>query len=182
MHLEDNIEFAVNPETRCPVVLLLDTSGSMSGERIDQLNLGVTTFKQEVEQDPTASLRVEVAVITFDNSAQVVQDFVTINQFIPPVLQAIGRTSTGQGIELALDTIEKRKSVYKNNGVQYYRPWLFLITDGSPTDSWQQAAQRAKQAVADGKLSFFAVGVQGADMATLGQIASPGFRLLCWID
>ena len=173
MPLED-IEFAINPETRCPVVLLLDTSGSMAGERIQVLNMGITTFKREVEQDDTASLRVEVAVVTFDNSAQVIQDFTTVNNFIPPILKASGGTATGAGIELALNIVENRRSTYKNNGVSYYQPWIFLITDGNPTDStstWQNAAQRAKQTVANGKLSFFTVGVQGADMATLRQIA-----------
>ena len=166
-----DIEFAKNPEPRCPVVLLLDTSGSMSGAPIAQLNAGVATFKQEVEQDATASLRVEVAIITFDSSVHIVQDFITIDQFIPPQLTTSGVTSMGQGIEVALDQVESRKAIYKSNGITYYQPWVFLITDGSPTDNWQGAAQRVRQADAERKISFFAVGVQGADMNTIEQIA-----------
>jgi uncharacterized protein YegL len=130
-----DIEFAKNPEPRCPVVLLLDTSGSMSGERIDELNAGLAIFKQEVQRDTTASLRVEVAIITFDSSVNLIQDFVTIDNFSPPQLTTTGTTAMGQGIELALNEVESRKAIYKSNGIQYYQPWVFLITDGGPTDS-----------------------------------------------
>ncbi|MBP0014336.1 MAG: VWA domain-containing protein [Roseofilum sp. SBFL] len=165
------LEFADNPEPRCPVVLLLDTSSSMSGAPITQLNAGVATFQQEVQRDPTASLRVEVAIIAFSSDAQLVQDFVTLDQFNPPQLQANGLTAMGQAIELALDQVERRKTEYKNNSIQYYQPWIFLITDGEPNDSWQNAAQRVRQADADRKVSFFAIGVQGANINTLRQIA-----------
>jgi len=165
-----DIEFAKNPEPRCPVVLLLDTSGSMSGDRIDELNAGLAIFKQEVQRDTTASLRVEVAIITFDSSVNLIQDFVTIDNFYPPQLTTTGMTAMGQGIELALNEVENRKAIYKSNGIQYYQPWVLLITDGGPSDSWQSAAQRVSQATANGKISFYAVGVQGADMNILGQI------------
>ena len=77
----------------------------------------------------------------------------------------------GQAIEYALDLLEDRKETYKNNGIQYYRPWVFLITDGAPTDSWHIAAERVGQAEMQRRLLFFAVGVKGADMHTLRQIA-----------
>ncbi len=168
-----NVEFADNPEPRCPVVLLLDTSGSMAGTPIQQLSAGVAAFKQETQQDTTASLRVEVAIITFDSAARLVQDFVTVDQFNPPNLQATGRTAMGQGIQMALNKVESRKAEYKTNGVQYYQPWIFMITDGAPTDNWQSAAQQVRQFDADRKISFFAVGVQGANLGILSQIAPP---------
>ncbi len=167
------IEFAENAQPRCPVVLLLDTSGSMSGSPIQELNDGLVVFKQEVEQDTTALLRVEVAIVSFNSSVDVVQDFVTIDNFYPPQLKTTGSTAMGQAINQALDLVENRKADYKRNGIDYYQPWVFLITDGEPTDSnqWQSAAQRVRQADADGKISFFAVGVQGANMKILRQIA-----------
>lgn len=167
-------EFVENPENRCPVILLVDTSSSMSGAPINALNLGLETFKEAVFQDEQAALRVDVAIVTF-GPVRLVQDFVTIDQFQVPVLEANGLTPMGEAIDYALDLLESRKATYRNNGVQYYRPWIFLITDGAPNrDSpWQQAAQRLKTAEAQRKLSFFAVGVQGADMNTLQQIAPP---------
>ncbi|MEH2023938.1 vWA domain-containing protein [Nostoc sp.] len=97
----------------------------------------------------------------------------TIHQFTPPILEVTGVTPMGGAIEYALDFLENRKQTYKDNGILYYRPWVFLITDGTPTDSWDSAAQRLRQAEAQSRLSFFAVGVKDADMNILKQISPP---------
>ncbi len=165
-------EFVENPENRCPVILLLDTSLSMVGDPVQALMRGVRVFKEEVHRDTKASLSVEVAIISF-GPVQLLQDFVTVEEFVPPSLEAEGFTPMGEAINYAIDVLEHRKEVYKENGIQYYRPWIFLITDGAPTDPWQQAANRLQQAEADGKLCFFAVAVEGADLQTLKKIAPP---------
>ncbi|MEH2288074.1 vWA domain-containing protein [Nostoc sp.] len=166
-------EFVENPENRCPVILLLDTSGSMSGQPIQELNRGLAAFKADVVKDSQASLSVEVAMITFGPIVKLIQDFVTIDQFTPPTLEVDGLTPMGGAIEYALDFLENRKQTYKDNGILYYRPWVFLITDGAPNDSWQLAAQRLREAETQSRLSFFAVGVKDADMNILKQISPP---------
>lgn len=160
-----------NPETRCPVVLLLDTSSSMNGKPIEELNKGVIAFQQALIQDELASKRVEVAIVTFDSSVKVVQDFITVDQFHPPSLSSTGTTAMGEGIEKGLNLIESQKAIYKKNGIDYFRPWVLLITDGAPTDSWQNAAQTVQQFAANKKVNFYAIGVQGANMNILSQIA-----------
>ncbi|MFN9176458.1 MAG: vWA domain-containing protein [Synechocystis sp.] len=166
-------EFVDNPENRCPVILLVDTSRSMTGAPLQELQRGLEVFKAEIEKDAQASLSVEVAIIAFGRSVGLVQDFTTVDDFNPPPLQADGLTPMGEAIENALDLLDRRKATYRANGVQYYRPWIFLITDGAPTDQWQQAAERLHQAEHDNKLLFFTVGVEGADFETLKQIAPP---------
>ncbi|MFO7031071.1 hypothetical protein B9T07_13920 [Limnospira fusiformis CCALA 023] len=166
--------YAENPDPRCPVVLLLDTSGSMSGQPIDQLNQGLVTFQQELSQDSLAARRVQVAIVTFDSYVNVVQDFVDFDQFNPPHLSTTGTTAMGEGIGTALNLIESHKQLLRANGIDYYRPWLLMITDGAPTDSWQNAAQMLHQFYANKKVVFFAIAVQGADMNTLSQIVPPG--------
>ena len=167
-------EFVENPENRCPVILLVDTSGSMAGGPIEALNEGLKTFRETVLEDEQASLRVDVAIVGF-GPVELVQDFVTIDQLNPPHLVANGLTPMGEAISFALDLLESRKVTYRANGIQYYRPWVFLITDGAPNPGspWQRAAQRVQMAEQQRKLSFFAVGVQGADMNTLSQVAPP---------
>ena len=172
--LDEVVEFAENPEPRCPCVLLLDVSGSMAGEPINELNEGIQLFWQEVSKDPLASKRVEVAVVAFSSGVEVVQDFATIENSQPPVLEAGGATAMGSGILTALDMLRSRKEVYRRNGISYYRPWIFLITDGAPTEPievMQRAAQAIQQEEAKKGVAFFAVGVEGADMAMLATLS-----------
>jgi uncharacterized protein YegL len=163
-------EFAENPEPRCPCILLLDTSGSMKGQPILELNRGLTAFRDELASDSLATKRVEVAVITF-GPVQVHNDFQTADVFQPAELKASGETPMGAAIEQALSLLEQRKNVYRTNGVSYYRPWIFLITDGGPTDAWKTAAEKIKAGEAAKTFSFFAVGVEGAKMEILEQIS-----------
>ena len=179
MNPNDQIPFAPpdlvqNPEPRCPCLLLLDTSGSMNGRPIEELNAGLLTFKEDLTSDPMAMQRVEVALITF-GPVQIVADFQTADLFQPPHLGVTGDTPMGAAIVQGLDLLEARKSAYKQAGVAYYRPWVFLITDGAPTDAWQQAAHRvhAGDSAERKAFSFFAVGVERADMDTLAAICSP---------
>jgi len=168
----EEVEFAENPEPRCPCILLVDVSSSMNGEPIRQLNEGLVTFQQELQRDPLASVRVEVALISFGSQAKLEQDFVSASQFRAASLTASGSTHMGEAINLALDQLRTRKDTYRRNGISYYRPWIFLITDGEPTDEWQSAARRVQQEEASRAVAFFAVGVQGANLNKLGQIST----------
>jgi len=169
-----HIEFADNPDPRVPCLLLLDTSYSMAGAPIDALNAGLQTFKQDVMKDALARRRVEVAIVSFGrDGVRGVQDFTTVDEFTPPHLQVGGATPMGEAMAKGLDILRMRKNLYNTNGVQYYRPWVFLITDGAPTDEWQTSAHHIHQEEARGGLNFFCIGVEGASMDTLGQIASP---------
>ena len=82
--LEDAVEFAENPEPRCPCVLLLDTSGSMQGPPLEAMLAGLEAFRFDLAVDPLAARRVEIAVVAFDNRIRVVQDFVPPDRFDIP--------------------------------------------------------------------------------------------------
>ena len=165
------MEFANNPEPRCPCILLLDSSTSMAGTPIQELNAGLRDFEASVNEDRVARMRVEVAVIAFSSSVTVIQDFVTVDEFTPPVLTADGMTAMGQALREAMQVLDERKSQYKANNVPYYRPWIFLITDGAPTDAWESVANDLHQYIDDKGALFFAVGTEEADIGTLKAIA-----------
>ena len=114
-------EFVDNPEPRCPVILLCDTSGSMSGAPINALNAGLSAFKEEVYKDEQASLRVEVALVTF-GPVHLAQEFVTIDNFTAPTLKADDVTPMGQAIEYALDLLEDHSEEVSWLGEQLYVP------------------------------------------------------------
>jgi uncharacterized protein YegL len=165
-------EFAENPEPRVPCVLLLDVSGSMSGQPIKELNDGLVTLKDTLSADSLASKRAELAIVTFGGTVDVVRDFVTAEHFQPPQLSVHGDTPMGQAITTGLKMVATRKNVYRTNGVSYYRPWVFLITDGGPTDEWHAASEMVKAGEATKAFAFFSVGVEGANFEKLSKIST----------
>jgi uncharacterized protein YegL len=165
-----NAVFAENPENRCPVLLLLDNSGSMGGQPIAELNAGLQVFRDELFADALAAKRVEAAVVTF-GPVKVEVDFVGIQHFYPPTLESDADTPMGAAIEQGLELLRARKELYKANGISYYRPWIFLITDGGPTDSWTRAAQLIRDGEKSKAFMFYAVGVEGANFDVLKQIS-----------
>lgn len=164
-------DFASNPEPRCPCVLLLDVSGSMSGASITELNKGLVVFQDELAADSMAQKRVEVAIVTF-GPTKVEMPFTSASSFYPPSLIPQGDTPMGSAIMQAIDLVRNRKAEYKSNGISHFRPWIFLITDGGPTDSWQAAAAAVREGEAAKQFAFFAIGVKGANMDVLKQISS----------
>ena len=169
--LEEDTLFT-NPEPRCPVVLVLDNSGSMQGERIKQLNEGLRALEQDLRDDPLAQKRCELAVLTFGNSVQLTTDFTTADAFEPPQLVASGATPMGAAVNRALDLLEARKQQYRQAGLKYYRPWVFLLTDGEPTDAWEDAARRARDGEEQGAFALFAFAVEGASVHKLQQFSA----------
>lgn len=166
----DASDFVDNPEPRCPVLLLLDTSASMNGRPIQELNAGLLCLKEELAADAMAAKRVELAVVTF-GPVRVFSGFRTVDAWHPPTLAPTGDTPLGAAVERGLELLRDRKTHYQKHGVSQFRAWVFLITDGSPTDEWERSAMLVREAVASKSLSFFAVGVENADMEVLAQLA-----------
>lgn len=150
-----------NPTTRVPVVLCLDVSFSMSGEKIHELNRGVKEFFNAVKNDDVAKYAVELCIVTFNSTAQKILDFAgierQIEQFKTLNLVASGTTAMGSAVNMALDLLEKRKKEYQDKGVDYWQPWLVLMTDGQPTDVITSAAQRTSDLITGKKLTIFPI-------------------------
>ena len=168
-----NVEFAKNPEPRCPCILLLDTSLSMDGQPINELNLGLKAFQAGIVDDKLAMQRVEIAIVTF-GPVVIKQDFISASEFNAPQLSVADETPMGEAIIRALNLLSQRKKEYKKNGIQHFRPWIFLITDGAPTDgndNWEKAKAALREAEDKKKIAFFAVGVENADMNKLAELS-----------
>lgn len=156
------------PHMAC--VLLLDTSGSMYGDAIDSLNRAINDFKEQTSMDELAQKRVDIAIIEFNDTARVVQDFTPLSQMQSVTLSASGCTAMGAGINLAIDKVKERNRFYNSMGTPCFKPWIFMITDGAPTDDIEFARQRIideESKGTHGKLKFWAVGVPGYSKETL---------------
>jgi len=172
-----DVNFEGNSKQRTPCVIVLDCSGSMDGNPINELNAGLREFKNSLMDDPQAMTSVCVSFIAVggpNSSAELMMDFVDAVDFQPVELSADGGTPLGAGIILALDKIEEFKSEAKSHSQKYTRPWLFVMSDGEPTDPsdvWAEAVRRAKEAEVGKKAVIFSIAVGNANTNRLQEIS-----------
>lgn len=163
-----------NPTPRVPVCLVLDASSSMSGTPINELNEGVRIFFEAIRNDETARYAADIAIVTFGGIVHKMLDFGDIESQQVPTLVADGGTPMGEAVNLALDMLEARKQEFSNAGVDYYQPWMVLMTDGQPTDDISKAARRTSELIERKKLTIFPIGIGPlASLPTLARL-SPG--------
>lgn len=165
-----------NTDERTPLVLVLDRSGSMDGERISALNKGLRTLEEEMKSDETTATKGRVLVIEFGGNDEIdAGQWQDAMDFKAPTLVADGRTPTGSAVIKALELIESQKQELKNAGIAYKRPILMLMSDGEPTDNWERAADACRSAESANKVTVFAIGIgEDADLNTLGRFSSKG--------
>ncbi len=171
-----------NPNPRVACALLLDTSHSM-GEptafggptAIDELNAGFASFCEQIKTDDLAKKRAEIAVITFGGEAQIAIGFTEGRHLQPQIFKASGSTPMGEALHIAVDELTRQKQAYKDAGLLYYRPWLFIVTDGGATDvpePFESAADRVRDLEAANGVNVFAIGVGGyADFEQLSKLS-----------
>lgn len=160
---------------RLPVYLVLDVSGSMAGEPIEALRMGIRGLLSDLQSDPQAMETVWMSVITFESNAQQVIPLTEIGSFVEPNLSATGGTNFGDGLELLLSCVqsEVRKTTATQKGD--WKPLVFIMTDGCPTGEWEAAADKVKAARL-GNVIGCAAG-PGADESVLKRVTETVLRL-----
>lgn len=196
-------ELVDNPMPRVAVCLCLDTSGSMgavegdydedTGEtveedgqtwkivkggttRMHELEEGIKLFKQNILADDTARRSAEICIVTFNDKAGCIVNFTSVENLKDKYgFKAEGGTALGEGVNEALNCLEQRKEEYKSNGVEYYQPWLIIMTDGKSNGSkeeFERACDRVKLLRADKKISVFPIAIgNGVDLQELERIS-----------
>ena len=131
---------------RLPIYLVFDTSGSMNGEAIAAVNTGMQTLVSALRQDPYALETAYLCVIGFDTDARVISPLTEVAAFQPPALKASGLTSLGAALALLAERLAA--DVVKNTQSQKgdWKPLVFLMSDGEPTDDWRPGLARLREA------------------------------------
>lgn len=189
MNMIDNYDLCENPTTRVPVSLCLDTSNSMNSvepdpetgrrtTRIALLNKGVRMFADEVRGDEIARYSADISVVTFDSEVKKALEFGDVDKLSRMKdFQAKGMTHLGEGVNQALDLLEGRKKQYQMAGVDYYQPWLVLMTDGLPNgnpNELKRAAERISNLATNRKVTVIPIAIgDQADLDVLRKFA-PG--------
>lgn len=131
-------------ERRLPLYLVLDVSGSMSGDPIEAVNNGLQTIQSALFRNSQARETVWISVITFGGTVKQIMPLTEVQSFVPPVLQAGGGTPFGEALRKVknLAETEVRKNTYTEKGD--WKPMVFIMTDGEPTDSYDTAITEFK--------------------------------------
>ena len=162
----DMKDLAANPFTRVAVCMALDSSGSMCGEKIEELNRGIEAFYNSVMSCEESKFSVDLSIVSFGNGGvKKMLDFDMITNQTMPRLSANNMTPMGEGVNMALDILEDRKNQYKASGNDYYQPWMVLMTDGYATDDINFAVKRTQNLVAENKLTVFPIAIGDAEIS-----------------
>ena len=178
-----------NTSQRLPCVIIVDGSTSMNGKAIKNLNEGLSVLERELKADDIASMRVQILVIRIgadglrSEHAEVLTDWTDAIDFSAPKITANGMTPLGKGVKLGLKKIEEQKKLYRDNQITYNRPWMFVITDGAPTDrDWETAAASARKAEEQGKVVMFPIGTEDANFENLDKFSTRSAMMLKNLD
>lgn len=156
---------------RLPIYLLIDTSGSMTGEAIEAVRSGLQLLVSALRQDPYALETAYLSIITFDSEARQTVPLTDLPSFQLPTIQATGLTAMGSALKLLADCIDREVIKKSNENARGdWKPVVFMLTDGAPTDNLNEGLEALKK-IKVGNLVLCGAG-SGADNNTLKQIAN----------
>lgn len=171
-----------NTQTRCPLVVVLDVSGSMYGDPEKQVKNGVRALLDGLKNHDIAAYSVELVIIEYADYVSEVMPLKTAyeidieNDVIDKISNADGCTSMGNALNFAIDVLQSMKNLYVKNGISHYIPHLVFMSDGEPTDNGfaEEVAEKLIDLETDKKLVSVPLAVDGADMHFMNKLSVNG--------
>ncbi len=172
-------DFGSSTRRRLPICFALDTSGSMMGIPIKQLNMGLQNFVASIKANDDTRNSTDIAIITFGSKVDIVMPFGKISKEkgLPEIKASTTLTPIGEGVLTALELLNARKEGYKEMGIKYFQPWLVVITDGAPQgpnamQNMELAIKACNELESEDKLVVFNIGVgNGVDFELLKRLS-----------
>ena len=172
-------DFGSSTKRRLPICFALDTSGSMMGIPIKQLNMGLQNFVASIKSNDDTRSSTDIAIVTFGSKVDIVMPFgkISKDKGIPEIKASTTLTPIGEGVLTALELLNARKEGYKEMGIKYFQPWLVVITDGAPQGpnavaNMELAIKACNELEANDKLVVFNIGVgSGVDFDCLKRLS-----------
>lgn len=167
------------------VAVVVDRSISLMGKPIKEINKGLKLLGEVLKEDLRVSFNSEITIISFGNTVKTEMDFRPACDYQAPELTVDGLTALNEAVDKALDVLEARKKTFRENGLSYHIPFLFLLTDGKASDEERESAVRARlrEYIEKRKVKFFPMGIgEAADLEKLrafypvDQISKPVLR------
>lgn len=157
-------KFVSNDGRALPVFLLLDCSGSMSGEKIETLNNAVVDMINDFKSEHLSEVNIQMCIVTFGNQASLHTDLCSVNSIEYQPLTASGMTPLGGALTILQNIIEDKEKVSSKG----YRPSVILVSDGRPNDAWEQPLETFLTSKRTSKCERWALGIgQDADYQML---------------
>ena len=172
-------DFGNSTRRRLPICFCLDTSGSMQGDPIRQLNMGLQNFMSSIRANDDTRSATDISIITFGSSVEIVLPFGRIGKEkkLPEIQASTSLTPIGEGVLTALELLNARKEGYKELGIKYYQPWIVVITDGAPQGpnamaNYRAAVEACNELEKNDRLVVFNIGVgNSVDFDLLKQLS-----------
>ncbi|MCR5617245.1 MAG: VWA domain-containing protein [Clostridiales bacterium] len=160
-------DFGNSTKRRLPICFCLDTSGSMQGDPIKQLNMGLQNFLSSIKANDDTRSATDIAIITFGSSVDIILPFGKIGKGLPEISASTSLTPIGEGVLTALELLDARKKGYRELGIKYFQPWIVVITDGAPMGpnamaNYRTAVAACNELEKNDKLVVFNIGVGNA--------------------
>ena len=155
----NNVE--ISSTRKIPICLVLDTSGSMTkGNNIRTLNENLQGFLDFVRSNSKSRRIADISIVVMGGGVEVFTEYQSIDNinFEKP-FEAHGSTPMGEAMNIALDLLLDRREFYRNNEIEHYKPIILLMSDGFPTDQYQDAARRTSEMVMNKEIKLYPVGI-----------------------